>query len=127
MPARDGQGRCLRSLGGSAQRPVLRSRSSYGLAQFVKMFHADAAALAGIRPDLFDRNDVLMLVAPGIPDEDREGADEAEDRQPPDVPDDRESADRGEEGADYADRRVQRHFDRLVIGLIDQPFFLDRG
>ena len=39
-----------------------------------------------------------MLVLPGVPDEHREGADQAEDREPPDVPDHREAADRGEEG-----------------------------
>ena len=33
---------------------------------------------------------------------------------------------RGEEGADHADRRRQRHFDRLVIGLVDQLVLLDR-
>ena len=76
------------------------------LAQLVKVFHADAAPLAGVLPDLIDRDDMLMLVLPCIPDEDREGADEAEDRQPPDVPDNREAADRGEEGADYAGRRI---------------------
>ena len=76
--------------------------------------------------DLFDRDDMLMLVAPRIPDEDREGADQAEDRQPPDVPDDGEAAERGEEGDDHPGRRVQRHFDRLVIGLLDQLILFDR-
>ena len=70
--------------------------------------------------DLLDRDDMLMLVAPRVPDEDREGADQAEDREPPDVPDDGEAADRGEEGDDHAGRRVDRHFDRLVVGLLDQ-------
>ena len=72
--------------------------SSCRLAQLVEVFHADAAPLARVRPDLLDGDDMLMLVAPGVPDEDREGADQAEDREPPDVPDDGEAADRGEEG-----------------------------
>ena len=93
----------FRALVGQANGRCFARRGHVGLAQLVKMFHADAAALAGVRPDLFDGDDVLMLVAPGVPDEDREGADQAEDREPPDVPDDREAADRGEEGADDAD------------------------
>ena len=84
-------------------RPMVgTSKWSCGLAQIVEMFHADAATLARVLPHLVDRDDVLMLVAPRVPDEDGEGADQAEDREPPDVPDDREAADRGEEGADDA-------------------------
>ena len=57
------------------------------------MFHPDPAALAGVCPDLVHRDDMLMLVLPSVPDEHGERADEAENREPPDVPDDREAAD----------------------------------
>src|SRR3954447_18873384 len=76
--ARDCRGRYLRTRGGSGR--WLPLRWSYGLAQIVKMFHANAAALAGVCTDLLDGDDVLMLVTPGIPDEDRERADQADDR-----------------------------------------------
>src|SRR5947209_14794993 len=103
--ARDARGRYLRTRGASVQwRPL---RWSYRLAQIVKVFHANAAALAGVCPDLLEGDDVLMLVTPGIPDEDRERADQADDREPPDVPDDREPADRREERADHPDGRDQ--------------------
>ena len=82
---------------GSGRWLVLQ-RSSCRLAYRVEVFHADAAPLARIRPDLLDRDDMLMLVLPGVPDENGEGADQPEDGEPPDVPDDGEAADRGEEG-----------------------------
>ena len=91
------------------------------------MFHADAAALARIGPHLFDGNYVLMLVLPGVPDQDREGADQTDDREPPDIPDNCEAAHGGEEGDDDPDRRIQRHLDGLVVRLVDQPVQLDRG
>jgi hypothetical protein len=50
------------------------------LAQFVEVFHSNAPPLARIRPDFLDGNDMLMLVAPRIPDEDGESADQPEDR-----------------------------------------------
>src|SRR3954447_12945917 len=114
---RAGRGRCPPTRRVSVR--SLRLRSSCRLAQFLEMFHADAAPLTRIGPHLLDRNYVLMLVLPGIPDQDGEGADQTEDRQPPDVPDDREAADGGEEGDDYPDRCIQRHLDRLVVRLFD--------
>jgi hypothetical protein len=65
------------------------------------------------RPDFVDRDDHAHARRARRTRRTREGADQAEDRQPPDVPDDGEAADRGEEGADHAGRRVERHFDRL--------------
>src|SRR6185312_13417047 len=100
---------------------------SYRLAQILEVFLTDAPPLARILPHLFDRDHMLMLVAPCVPDEDGERADEPEDGQPPDVPDDCKSADGCEESADHADRSVERHFDRLVVWLVDQAVELDRG
>jgi len=51
---------------------------------------ADTAALAGVGDDLLKRDDMLVLVAPCVPDEYGEGADQADDDEPPDVPDERE-------------------------------------
>src|SRR4249919_4155265 len=77
-PGRDDRGRCPRKSRGSGRWPVLQ-RSSCRLAYRVEVLHANAAPLARIGPDLLDRDDMLMLVLPGIPDENGEGADQPED------------------------------------------------
>src|SRR6185369_7948044 len=118
--------RCPPTTNASGQPWVLRFRRSYGLAQGVKVLHPDSAAFARIVTDFFDGNDMLMLVAPRVPDEDGEGADQAENGKPPDVPDDGEAADCRKEGDDDSRRRIHRHFDWLVIGFVDELVLFDR-
>src|SRR3954471_16216842 len=77
--ARDDRGRCPPTRRASGR--WWRLRSSCRLAQFLEMLHADAAALTRIGPHLLDRDYVLMLVLPRVPDQDREGADQTEDRE----------------------------------------------
>src|SRR5436305_12454250 len=79
---RVGRGRCPPTPRVSVR--SLRLRSSCRLAQILEMLHADAAPLTRIRPHLLDRNYVLMLVLPGVPDQNSEGADQTDDREPPD-------------------------------------------
>src|SRR5580700_3586319 len=53
--------------------------------------------------------------------EDQKGhecADQAQSRQPPDVPDQRETGDDGEEGIDEAERTILRHLDRPVLARL---------
>src|SRR3954470_3206372 len=123
--ARDARGQCPPTRRVSVR--WLRLRSSCRLAQFLEMFHADAPPLTCVGPHLLDWDYVLMLVLPGVPDQDREGANQTDDRQPPDVPDDGEAADGGEESDDDPGRRIQRHLDGLVVRLVDEPVQLDRG
>ena len=70
--------------------------------------------------DLGGGNAILGAVSPGEHDEGREGADEADGNQPPDMPDQREAHEGGEERADEARRAVARHFD-VRVGAARRP------
>ena len=106
-PGRGGRGRYLQSSRASGRWPVLQFPPSCRLAQICGGVPFECDAARAHCPGPPRRDDVLMLVAPGVPDEDCKGADEAEDREPPDVPDEGKAADRSEEGDDDAGRRVR--------------------
>src|SRR3954451_14616684 len=86
---RVGRGRCPPTRRVSVR--SLRLPSSCRLGQILGMFLADAPPLTRVGPHLLYRDHMLMLVLPGVPDQDREGADQTEDREPPDIPDDCEA------------------------------------
>ena len=87
--------------------------------------------------DLFGRNLVFGAVAPGEDDEGRESADEADDDEPPDVPDHAEPREGGEERADEAGRRCsaasrsacrparRRTLPSLARALLHAPIVVD--
>src|SRR5215470_5582282 len=67
--------------------------------------------------DLGRRDLLLALIAPAKEQDRRGGADEAEDRHPPDVPDEGEADDDRKEGRDESDGAVARHLDGLIVSL----------
>src|SRR5258708_13964439 len=67
--------------------------------------------------DLRRRNEVFLDVAPREPDKSRVGEEEPNADQPPDLPDQRETGDRGEECGYESGRAVPRHLDRFVFRL----------
>ena len=95
--------------------PRISDRRDAGLAALHQR-DARFAPLAIDRGEFLGGQLIFRYVAPGEDDECREGADQADDDHPPDMPDQREAGDDGEEGRDEAGRAVARHFDRLVIG-----------
>src|SRR5262249_1672308 len=69
--------------------------------------------------DFGSRDFALTLGAPAGYQDHGGGGEEAENRQPPNLPDQREAHDRREEGDDETGRAVVRHFDRF-IGRFDR-------
>src|SRR5215471_6418873 len=63
------------------------------------------------------RDFVLALDAPASYQDDDHGGEEAEDRQPPDVPDQRKTHDHGKESGNETGWAVARHFDSFVCRL----------
>src|SRR6185369_12327641 len=70
----------------------------------------------------FDGRDfVLTLDSPAGYEDHGCGGEEADDRQPPDVPDQRKTHDLRKEGGNETGRAVARHFDRFVCWLDRRP------